>query len=444
MCNNVGLKRVEGNNAPNTNNMERSRLYNIMPEGLDTYQVESLHSYLLRLAEKHVVPVWILLEKEVAYLFSKEFLKEYIKKRQTNHVHYINSCTEITEDYLNALEIVTTRELSKLTLLNGRGLFSIKRNMIRKNRAWCPLCFESWKEEGKEIYEPLIWNIELMKYCPDHFVPLDDKCYSCGKKNKFISSSQQVGHCGKCGNWLGKENVEEYKELDEWDLWCISNFKQILEFLQQSNNIPLRHFPNQIVKMLVNQYTDGNVSEFSRILNVSMISEYVMDRSNITFEKLLNLSFYFQTSIVDLIHFKPIDKSNINLSAIDNLENRQHSYYNVTPEEVRKELQTILDSEQIPPLSMAQVIKLSKYSTYILYKHAKDLCEEITSKRKAHFLRQKEIKLNQIKYDVIPIVEKLLEEGIYPSEAIVEQRIPYTVFKKELKILIDEIMEELQ
>lgn len=444
MCTDTGINRIEVNSDTRKNSKERSRLYNIMPEGLDTYRVESLHSYLLRLSEKHLVPVWILLEKEGSEFFSKEFLKEYIKKRQTNHVHYINSCTEITEEYVNVLEILTTRELSKLTLLNGRGLFSTKRNMVRKNRAWCPLCFESWKDDGKEIYEPLIWNIELIKYCPDHLVPLEEICYACGKKNKFISSSQLVGFCGKCGNWLGKVNLHSYKELDEWDSWCILNFKQILEFLQKSNTIPLRNFPNEIVKSLVNQYTGGNINEFGRMLNVSMISDYVRDRSNITFEKLLNLSFYFQTTIVDLINFNPIDKNKLNLSALEHLENRQHTYYNDSPEEVRKELQEILDQDQVPPLSMAQVIRLSKYSTFILYKYAKDLCEEITSKRKEYLIQQKQMKRNQIKSDLLPIAKKLMEEGIYPSENFVQQRLPYTVFKKELKVLLDEITEELR
>ncbi len=424
--------------------LKRSRFYNIKPEGLGTYRVESLHSYLLRIAEMHLVPVWILLEKEVTGVFSKDFLKDYIKKRQTNHVYYINGCSEITEEYVNALEILTTRnDLINLTLLNGRGLFGTKRNLLKKNRSWCPQCLNHWKDNNLDVYEPLIWSINLINCCPDHKIQLEEICHCCGNKNKLIASRQRVGYCGKCGGWLGSTNVGEIKELDEWESWCILNFKQILEFFQNQNNCPLRNYPNEIVRMLVNQFTEGNISEFSRILKVSMINDYVVNKSNITFEKLLNISFFFKTSIVDLIKFRPIDKNNINLSAIEKLEYRQHTYYDVNPEELRKELQNIIDSNQTPPLSMAEVIKLSNYTTYILYKYAKDLCEDITLKRKLYLKQQKEIKRNRMKNDAIPIIEKLIEEGLTPSETIVSKKFPYKVFNKELKEVLDEILDEI-
>jgi hypothetical protein len=423
--------------------LKRSRFYNIKPKGLGTYRVESLHSYLLRLAEMHQVPVWILLEKEVMKIFSKEFLKDYIKKRQTNHVHYINGCSEITEEYLNALEILTTRDdLINLTLLNGRGLLGTKRNMLKKHRSWCPLCLEYWKDNNLEIYEPLIWSINLINFCPDHHVKLEEICHTCGSKNKVISSSQRVGYCGKCDKWLGVKKTEEIQELDIWDSWCILNFNQLLEFFQNNTFSPLRNFPNEIVKMLVDQFTAGNISEFSRILRVSMISEYLTNRTNITFEKLLNLSFYFKTTIVDLINFKPINTDKINLAAIEKLAHRQHTYYDVNPDELRKELQIIIDSNQTPPLSMAEVIKFSKYSTFVLYTHAKDLCEEITLKRKLYLQQEKEIKRNKFKKDIIPIVKKLIKEGIYPTEFYVRKELQYKVFNKELKELIDEILME--
>jgi hypothetical protein len=241
---------------------------------------------------------------------------------------------------------------------------------------------------------------------------------------------------------LGMKKTEEIQELGEWESWCISNFKQILEFFQNNNILPLRNYPNEIVRMLVDQFTEGNISEFSRILKVSMINDYVVNKSNITFQKLLNLSFFFETSVVDLIKFESIDKSNINLSAIEKLEYRQHIYYDVNPEELREDLQNIIDSNQTPPLSMAEVIKLSKYSTYILYKHAKDLCEEITLKRKLYLQKQKLIKRNQIKKDIIPIIEKLIAEGISPSETFVRKRLSYKVFNKELKEVINEILNE--
>lgn len=423
--------------------LERSRLYNITPEGLVTYRVESLHSYLTRLGEKHQVSVWKLLEKEASEFFSKKFIKDYIKMRQTNHVHYINGSSEITEDYLKVLEILTKRDdLNNLTLLNGRGLFGAKRNILKKYRAWCPDCLTVWKKNEKEIYEPLMWNIKYINYCSEHLVKLQDECHSCGNKNRMLSSRQIVGCCGKCGEWLGGSQKKEVETLNDWDSWCILNFQELLKFFQKSSFMPLGHYSSNIIKMLVDQYTDGNANEFSGLLKVGMIKDYISARHNITFENLLKLSFYFKTSIVDLINFKPIDKCKINYSAMVRIENKQHKYYDVDPSELRKELREILDSNKIPPLSMAQVIRFSKYSSYILYKHGKDLCEEITYKRKLYLKEQKMKKRNELKEKVNNVVWELLNEGVEPTGWFVFNRLEEKVFKEDLEEILDEVLKD--
>lgn len=424
--------------------LERSRIYNISPIGLGTYKIESLHSYLLRLAKYHQVSVWKLLETEASDLFTKGFLREYVKKRQTNHVHYINGCSEITEDYLNVLEILTKRDdLINLTLLNGRGLFSTKRNVLREYRAWCPVCFEEWKKNDNELYEPLIWSIKFVDFCPDHLARLQDECPSCGNKNRMISSNQSVGYCGKCGQWLGDSYKIVDEIIEEWDYWCVLNFRELLEFFQESNFVLLGNYSTNIIKMLVEQYTAGNVNEFSRLLNIGMMKDYVVGRYNIAFEKLLNLSFYFNTSIVDLIKYTPIDKNKINYSALDRLENKQHQYYDVNPDELRRELQDILDSNNSPPLSMSQVIKTSKYSTYILYKYGKDLCEKITLKRKQYLREQKIKKQIALKEKIRSVVKELLKEGTQPTEWFVFNRLEENVYKEETKEILDDVLIEM-
>lgn len=425
------------------NTLPRSRLYNLKPEGIGTYRVESLLSYLIRLAEKHHVSVWKLLDVEISEQFSKAYLKGYAKKRQTNHAFSINGCSEITEEYVNALESLTTRDdLINLTLLNGKGLINTKRNILKIHRTWCSECFQNWKTNKLEIYEPLIWNIKYINFCPDHQVKLEEKCPSCGQKNGLISSSHRVGYCGKCGEWLGKESSKENFQVDctDWDYWCILNFKDILEFFQCSNFVPLGKYSSEILKMLINQYTNGNISEFRRLFKIE--HDNVSGRHCISFEKLLTLSFFFKMSIVDLINFKSIDKNNINIQAIEKTTNMQHTYNVVNEKDLRKELLDILNSDQKPPLSMAQVIKISKYSSYTLYKYANDLCKEIALKRKKYIIEKKIEKRNKIKNDVREIVKELLNKGISPTENNVKKWLHDNIYNKELKEIIDEILME--
>lgn len=425
--------------------LPRSRFFNIEPEGMGTFMVESLLSYLLRLSEKHQVPVWILLDKEVSNHFSKDFLKDYVKKRQSNHIHYINGCCEITEDYLNALEFLTARDdLINLTLLNSRGLLNTKRNILKKQRTWCSMCFENWRTNNVEIYEPLIWNIKYITCCPVHQIKLEEKCPSCGLNNGLISFNQQVGYCGKCGEWLGRELGDNKisMELSDWDKWSIPNIKNLLEFFQRSSFVPLGKYSSIIIRFLINQYADGNISEFQRLFKIE--HDNVSGRHCISFEKLLNLSFTFKTSIVDLINFNTKNNKNINYLAKGNYQEKQQTKNEVDVKELRKELLQILECDLKPPLSMAQVIKISKYSSYALYKHAKDLCEEITLKRRLYTLEQKNEKRKRIKVEVTKVIEELLNEGIYPTEHLVNSKLQTKVFNKDLKPIIEEIVMEFR
>jgi hypothetical protein len=57
--------------------------------------------------------------------------------------------------------------LRLLTLLPYEGVFSNAR-LFRRNRAWCPACYEDWRRTGAIVYEPLLWTIRLVGICLQH------------------------------------------------------------------------------------------------------------------------------------------------------------------------------------------------------------------------------------------------------------------------------------
>ena len=66
----------------------RSRLYSLEPVGMGTPHVESLTSYIARLAEAHCVTPRILIEREISLLREKYSKQKNLLKIQDTGVHY--------------------------------------------------------------------------------------------------------------------------------------------------------------------------------------------------------------------------------------------------------------------------------------------------------------------------------------------------------------------
>jgi hypothetical protein len=114
----------------------RSRLYPLEPIGMGTPQVESLSSYLARLAEGHSVLLSKLVRREILPCFGRPHLRGNITAFWMNYARAMNGLSRWAKDLVQVLEELTKQpDLHLLTLLpwsevlNGRGL-------LRRNRAW--------------------------------------------------------------------------------------------------------------------------------------------------------------------------------------------------------------------------------------------------------------------------------------------------------------------
>lgn len=121
-----------------------SELYCLEPEGLGTVFIESLSSYISRLANTHCV--------KPGTLFSQVF-SPYLNKKYTNQIvhrggngfydsaHTINGVTETASEFTTMISDLTQmNRMSELTLLKFKGIFP-NRGLLRKKKAWCPSCF---------------------------------------------------------------------------------------------------------------------------------------------------------------------------------------------------------------------------------------------------------------------------------------------------------------
>lgn len=163
---------------------ERSRLYHLPPVGIGTPFVESLTSYIARLAESHSVFPGVLMERELLPFVSAAFsnLDSEQPPCRTgifSRTGTLNSIGVMAVNWVRALETLTLRsDLRFLTMLTWREVLP-SRGLLRSKKAYCPACYQEWRSCGQMIYEPLLWMINEVKICPRHQRRLRLQCFHC-------------------------------------------------------------------------------------------------------------------------------------------------------------------------------------------------------------------------------------------------------------------------
>lgn len=167
----------------------RSRLYAPTPEGIGTAFVESLSSYLVRLAEAHAVSTSDLISRELS--------------RHARAPIDCSSCSGIdgpearAAHWVQAVERATLRsDLRYLTLLPFKKLFPTQL-LLRKIHAWCPECYQDMSAAGV-VYDPLPWCLRLVEACPRHRRLLVTTCSQCNQSHRPLCAVSRTGCCPWC------------------------------------------------------------------------------------------------------------------------------------------------------------------------------------------------------------------------------------------------------
>ena len=198
--------RARGSRHP-----RHSRLYHLGPVGVGSPMAESLTSYLTRLAEAHSVHLRTLVTDEILPLLNQshlyrdnrpvyDHLTRFWKQSTT-----LNGTSATSSAWVQALEQLTLRsDLRFLTMLTFADVLS-SRGLLRCTQAWCPACYEKWREADQVIYQPLLWALEVIQVCPHHGLRLQLRCpyADCGQAPSALAPRSQTGFCPKCERWLG-------------------------------------------------------------------------------------------------------------------------------------------------------------------------------------------------------------------------------------------------
>lgn len=237
----------------------RSRLFNLAPIGLGKWNVESLSSYLVRLARAHAVSPRLLLKAEFAQatpelagVMNSAFFGLYAGTMNGLGL-YAESFSEV------AIRLSTVRSLRELTLLSLKELLPHNGpGLLAAQPQWCPVCLA----EMEEPYRPLIWSFKLYRVCHQHRTPLENRCPTCGSLQPFIPRYPALNTCTGCGQALAtKPRTEQVSESHMWLALALKDFVDQLTHLE-----PILTRERFLIKVarLIELRNQGNRAAFLR------------------------------------------------------------------------------------------------------------------------------------------------------------------------------------
>ncbi|MGE8205836.1 TniQ family protein [Heyndrickxia sp. NPDC080065] len=252
---------------------ERSILYNLKPVGMGSKYVESLTSYLLRIAYEHNFTIGDLMKNLIAPQIKKKYLirsATYGGNRFYEGAKTINGFMENSNDLVKVIETLTSRsDLSNLTLNKWKDFIPL-RNLLKESLSWCPECIQSW-QSGSKVYYPLIWYIRPVNICIEHNCYLLEECPVCEKKVDILRRQMLSGFCPNCFASLSvtASNAKPDSPELKWQKFVIQNIEDILTM---DNTSPIiQSYRGQILNRLNIIYDEnfsGNISNFSKFLNI--------------------------------------------------------------------------------------------------------------------------------------------------------------------------------
>ena len=407
----------------------RSRLYSLEPIGINTPYVESLTSYISRLAEAHCLTPNSLITRIIAPELKFSFIKHsssrdigtFFKKSG-----FINGYGEISSEFTRLLSNLTkVNNLALLTLGRYSSIFP-SRKLLKKNKCWCPVCFEEWMLSGKILYEPLLWSLADTSICHFHHQCLQDKCPNCHKLMPWLKGRIRVGYCPNCESWLGKSislssklNYLEFKK----QLWNNEKLGELLLCDKVfANNVC------EIIHEIIQVLFDDNISAFAKKLGFSKntVWSWYHNQNMPELRSFLKICYSLNLSPVDFINGKQIVSRSIKVDSTKLIKpkgKKRKSPKSLDRKNIEKELLKILEDQKKPFLPMREVAKDLDISLRTLYRNFPLQCKAISARYRSYQKEAKDLQIDRCCLEIELAITKIYQSGEYPTEARVSKLI---------------------
>ena len=440
-----------------------SRLYALEPLGVGTPHVESLTSYLARLAEAHCVSLRTLVKQELLPLLKKDYLSNPLGNSLDafwiEAARALNGTGALAKDWAQSLEHLTLRtDLRFLTLLPWTTVLTQQR-LLRLNRAWCSDCFIEWQTAGQPIYEPLLWNLNTVSTCLHHQRILLERCPypDCHAILPVLASYLHPGYCSKCSRWLGvmtdSSKTSQTSDQGHWQIWVAEMVGELLSHNMKLTTTPhLKNIPN-LITAAREHVAEGSMRNLGKRLRLSCctLNAWRSGMQTPQLESLLRLCYCCGVSLDAMFTSQPgslqLEKQKTRVLPdipSPNGNRRQRIPMNLVY--IQQRLEEILVQEEQPPPSMRIVAKRLNHSPRELREHFPEMNRTIANRRKDYHQARREQRLLQLKGEVRRAILKIHAQGLHPSSNRVGRlmRSPSVMRDRAVSKFWREMLEELK
>ena len=376
----------------------RSRLYRLEPIGIATPYVESLTSYITRLAGEHCLTLKALVMGEIFPSQGKVMTKldhyRQVSQLWASDGPYLNGVSSIASSWVEMMQSLTLCDgLRFLTMLTWVEV-TAGSTLVRQKKAWCPKCYNEWQQVHHPLYEPLLWALLSVKVCQRHRQHLVTRCQYCQAELRFLSQFARQGYCTRCTRWLGCiSGLEEAGNIaidaDDFEKQCWIA-ERVGDLLAAAPKLLMAPTKEQMVTNL-SQYTNqyGSVSTLAHMMNVTpgWLWKYLHGDGLPYFNYLLQLCYTLSIPPLEFLTESSLSSQGFLLSPVKDLPALTRSKAKkITAHDVqhmRQVLEMVLAREETASyLSLNEIAKCLGCGVKILRKYCPDLCHAIVMRFK--------------------------------------------------------------
>jgi transcriptional regulator with XRE-family HTH domain len=441
----------------------RSTLYPLEPIGVRTALVESLTSYIARLADAHCVFVGVLMNKILAPVLTDLFperSKTSLSFTAGRQSHTLNGANICTLDAVQVLEHFTQRqELCFLTLLTWSKVFPTV-NLMHDHRTWCPVCYDEWRAQGQTIYDPLLWTLREISICSRHGVYLSSSCpyQDCQREQSSMGWRLLPGYCSYCGRWLGSPRellpmAHTCIHDDElsWQQWVTTTLGDLLALTPTVIAPPTRQRVTEMLRFLVQQVSQGSHTAFERAVGLSkrLVAHWLKERKLPRIDGLLRVCYALDLSLSDFL-FSDLETIQPCLMSerIQKLPGRKPrlSVPGSKIGQMQRALEDALRNDEQPPPTVAGIARQFGHDSHTLYKRWPELCYAVAAHYTTYISVRKSERMQQLRAEIREAALQLYAEGKSITRRQISARLPKPGYLRspELRAFVEEIRWELE
>ena len=414
----------------------RSSLHHLEAVGIGTPYVESLTSYIARLAESHSVLPGILMSRELVSPVQKLYVKSSASMglhALFNRAHAFNGTGDMARDWVEALEKLTLRnDLRLLTLLSCAEIFP-SHGLLRNRKAWCPTCYQDWLMSEQIVYDPLVWTIEVVKVCSHHYRPLRFHCPHCQQQLLLLDWRSRPGYCSHCDGWLGTDpkavpwdDESLLKEELKWQSWTADNICGLIAAAPHFSSPLSKQNVAKAIRTATDIVTEGNIAAFAGLLGIPKNTLWMWHTGKALpqLNVLLKICYRLEISLLDFLTPEKVVAKSLKLSLQKSPERSRNKRVSPKPFDsgkVEEALQASIASDEKPPRTLQQIAKQLGYDRRTIFRHFPELCHAISTKSQSYKKASRLRKIEQSCEQVQQIALELRNKGAYPSEARVSE-----------------------